>query len=262
MDIVRALCAALSAFTALPVPRRGWDGEPPALMFCFLPVAGVAVGAAQGAWLALSRLCGTGVPLRAAVCTALSVLVTGGIHLDGFCDTVDALCARAGREKSLEIMKDPRAGAFAAIHCSLYLLLHCALCAETTARPAVFCLLPAVSRAVSVLSVTGYRNARGEGMLAAFQKPSSRRAARASAWAWLAACACAMLSSAPWAASGALLAAAAAWKRWHAVCLKRFGGITGDTSGFFVAALELAMMAGMYAGECAARFWGFAWTSF
>lgn len=261
MELLRSLCAVLSTYTVLPMPLRGWDGNAPALSFCFLPVAGVIVGAITGAWLALCRLCGTGTLLKSAVCTAIPVLVTGGIHLDGFCDTVDALCSHRDREKSLEIMKDPRAGAFAAVYCALCLLLHCALSSETAGKPLVFCLIPVMSRAVSVLSVTGYPNARGGGMLAEFQKSASRSAVRLTAWAWIAVCACAMFWGGPFAASGALMSAAAAWRAYHAVCLGRFGGITGDTSGFFVVALELAMMAGMYAGECAARFWGLAWTS-
>ena len=54
---------------------------------------------------------------------ALPLLVTGGIHADGFCDTVDALSSHAEREKMLEILKDSHCGAFAVIFFGLWLVL-------------------------------------------------------------------------------------------------------------------------------------------
>ena len=59
-----------------------------------------------------------------------------------------------------------------------------------------------------------------------------------------------------------LLAAIIVWNRYHAAALRRFGGITGDTSGYFVQCLELAMMAGMYAGQCVEISGFILWRSF
>ena len=55
--------------------------------------------------------------------TALPVLVSGGIHTDGFIDTVDALSSYGDKEKKLEILKDPHTGAFAIIGAIMYYLL-------------------------------------------------------------------------------------------------------------------------------------------
>ncbi len=46
----------------------------------------------------LQQQIGAGSMLRAAVLTAVPVLVTGGIHLDGYLDTMDALSS--WREKN------------------------------------------------------------------------------------------------------------------------------------------------------------------
>jgi adenosylcobinamide-GDP ribazoletransferase len=43
------------------------------------------------------------------------ILLTGGIHLDGWIDCSDAFFSYQDREKRLEIMKDPRTGAFGVI---------------------------------------------------------------------------------------------------------------------------------------------------
>ena len=59
----------------------------------------------------------------AVVMTALPVLVSGGIHTDGFIDTVDALSSYGDKEKKLEILKDPHTGAFAIIGAVMYYLL-------------------------------------------------------------------------------------------------------------------------------------------
>ncbi|MBQ8091864.1 MAG: adenosylcobinamide-GDP ribazoletransferase [Pyramidobacter sp.] len=250
MEYIKPLCIALSAYTALPMPQFEWDKRSLALSFCFLPVAGALIGLFLWLWLKICWWCGTGVILRSAVCAALPLLVTGGIHMDGFCDTVDALCSHQDREKCLEIMKDSRAGAFAVIFCGVYLLMNFGLAAEVSGRPGVYCLIFTLSRAVSVLSVTGCKNARGCGMLAAFQKPAARKAVRLTAWTWIAVCALCMDLADIYAGSGALLAAIIVWNRYHATARRRFGGITGDTSGYFVQCLELTMMAGMYAGQC------------
>ena len=56
--------------------------------------------------------------------TALPVLVSGGIHTDGFIDTADALSSYGDKEKKLEILKkDPHTGAFAIISAIMYYLL-------------------------------------------------------------------------------------------------------------------------------------------
>lgn len=45
----------------------------------------------------------------------LTIIITGGLHLDGWMDASDAYFSYQDREKRLEIMKDPRTGAFGVI---------------------------------------------------------------------------------------------------------------------------------------------------
>ncbi len=51
-------------------------------------------------------------PLALWLTIGLLVLLTGGLHLDGFSDTLDGLACRGTREKILEVMRDSRVGAF------------------------------------------------------------------------------------------------------------------------------------------------------
>lgn len=90
-----------------------------------------------------------GVPdlLRGAVLCLLPAAVTGGIHLDGYCDTVDALASHGTPARRQEILKDPHIGAFGVIRLCGYFLLSFALW-TTLAAPVgkelclSFCLSP------------------------------------------------------------------------------------------------------------------------
>lgn len=58
------------------------------------------------------------------------VLVTGKIHIDGLIDTCDALGSHGAREKKLQILDDPHAGAFGIAGAVVYFLLFFGVAAE------------------------------------------------------------------------------------------------------------------------------------
>ena len=96
---------------------------------------------------------------------ALPVLITGGIHMDGFLDTMDGVCSYGDREKKLEILKDPHLGAFAVIYTFAYMLLYAGASCEFAARaegsarllPVLFMTM---ERALSGLSVLSFPSAK------------------------------------------------------------------------------------------------------
>lgn len=61
--------------------------------------------------------------LAAALTVAVWAALTGGLHLDGLADCCDGLLSAATPERRLEIMRDPRLGAFGAIGLMLFILL-------------------------------------------------------------------------------------------------------------------------------------------
>ena len=87
----------------------------------------------------------------AAAAACLPLLITGGIHMDGFMDTVDALASHQSRERKLEILKDSACGAFAVLYCGVYLLLSFALYYEGYAAGWIYAFAPAfvLSRCLS-----------------------------------------------------------------------------------------------------------------
>ena len=51
------------------------------------------------------------------------LLVNGGIHMDGFMDTIDALSSHKSRDDKIRILDDPHTGAFAIIYAIFYVLI-------------------------------------------------------------------------------------------------------------------------------------------
>lgn len=94
---------AFAMFSALPVPKIEWNERNMRYAMAAFPLIGAVIGA-------LWCVCGL-LPLpemaKAAGFCLIPVAVTGGIHLDGYADTSDALSSYGDREKKLAILKDP-----------------------------------------------------------------------------------------------------------------------------------------------------------
>lgn len=123
MTEIRLLLTAVQYFTRIRVPA--WVGhaqEGLSGAARYFPAVGVLIGVSGAAvlWLAAQVL---PAPLPAILSTAVTILMTGAIHEDGLADTCDGLGGGATRERALDIMKDPRIGAYGAIALILVLLL-------------------------------------------------------------------------------------------------------------------------------------------
>ena len=249
MPIIKAICIALSTYSILPAPRFAWTEDAMRYSLSMLPLVGLLVGACLWAWHWLCLTLGVGQILFAAVATAIPIIITGGIHMDGFCDTVDALASHQSRERKLSIMKDSHAGAFAAIYGALYLLVCFALYTElfATAALAIASIGFTLSRALVALSALATPNARGEGLLAKFTDHTARRVSLSIMFLFLLVAAVGMLAL-RWTAGGLCLLLCGAWfVGYRALALHQFGGITGDTTGFFLQTTELVILFGAVA---------------
>jgi adenosylcobinamide-GDP ribazoletransferase len=253
--LIKAVGIAVSTYSVLPVPRFEWTGKSMRYSLCALPLVGLPVGALLLLWKLLCAYAGIGPALFAAVAAAIPVLITGGIHLDGFCDTVDALSSHRDKERKLEILKDSHVGAFAVIYAGVYLLLCYGLYAELSSTGALYavCAGFTLSRALAVLTALTLPNARKGGMLAAFTDHLARRTAFFLTGFFLLAASGGMVALRAYAGGcGVLLAGL--WFFWYRrLALRQFGGVTGDTTGFFLQIAELAVLLGAVLGTHAER---------
>ena len=116
-NILESMIITFSMYSKIPMPNIDWKKENMKYAMCFFPLVGLVIGIIMAAWMYLAKFLAIGSILFAGIATIIPVIITGGIHIDGFCDTVDARSSHQSREKKLEILKDPHIGAFALIYC-------------------------------------------------------------------------------------------------------------------------------------------------
>ena len=232
---------AFAMFSKIPVPRADWDKENMRYMMCFFPLIGVVIGVLlQGlgylcAWLSF------GDTMRGAAFVLLPILVTGGIHMDGFLDTTDALSSWQPREKKLEILKDSHAGAFAIIMGCAYFVLALGVWSEMDLKALpVLGLSFVVSRTLSSLALSTFPKANKSGSLSMFSDAAQKRVLLVVLGLWLLACAGVGIWL-NWKLTVLLfVTAAVVYGSYYRLAMKQFGGTTGDIAGFFVQVCELA----------------------
>lgn len=148
----------------------------------YFPLIGAVVGIISAAsigffyWLTNGKL----TILTGALAFTLPIILTGGIHCDGFIDSVDGLFSGREREKILEIMKDSRVGAFGAVSFILLAALEISALIELLQLSIVWSLTaifsaPIISRLNMVVTIGKFPYARREGMGKAFAKYTTRR---------------------------------------------------------------------------------------
>ncbi len=242
--MIRSAVIAFSTYSRLPMPQVEWSEENRRYAMCFFPLVGAVVGGLIWLWLCMCGWLELNALVKGAVGAVIPLMVTGGIHMDGFMDTTDALASWQSQEKRLEILKDSHTGAFAVMGCAGYLLLSAALYSE--ADPAAGLRLAGVfvlSRALSAFALVRMRNARNRGMLDDISRVAEKRLVTLSGGVY------ALLCLVLWLATGvrtALLCVAAAvlcYLYYQHMSYKQFGGVTGDLAGWFLQVTELVLTA-------------------
>ncbi|HEX7091388.1 MAG TPA: adenosylcobinamide-GDP ribazoletransferase [Longimicrobiales bacterium] len=227
------LRTALRHLTVLPVPYDDAERRAPAAALAWFPVVGLLLGAVAFVALRLPLP----PPVRASLALAAWIALTGGLHEDGLMDCADAAFAVASRERRLEILKDPRAGAHAVSAAALLLLLRFAALATVPAAAAL--VAPVIGRWWMVVSLARWRPARATGLGAAFAAGARPLAPTLVALALLAALA--PIAGAVRTAL-ALVLAIIGGAATSAFLARRFGGLTGDAHGAAGLIAELAAL--------------------
>ena len=97
---------------------------------CFFPWIGGVIGLFFFGWAVLCEKFAVGNVCYALIGAAIPLMISGGFHVDGYMDTMDAFHSYQSREKKLEILKDSHIGAFAAIMLALYYMIDIAAISE------------------------------------------------------------------------------------------------------------------------------------
>ena len=239
MRIIKSFIIAFAMYSKIPVPKCEWKEEDMKYVFCFFPLVGVVTGALVFAWNYLCFHMDFPEILRICITGAIPIMITGGIHIDGFMDTMDALHSYRDREKKLEILKDPHIGAFSVIMLLLYSLICLGAMALVSERDAVavFCIVFVLARCLSGLGAIGFKSAK-EGTLRLLARSSSGMPVFIVLVLESLICLAGMAFLNPFMAAGILVTALLTAVYYYLKTKKEFGGVTGDTAGFFLLILE------------------------
>ena len=250
-ELAAAARVALGTFSRIPVGACELSGPGMRHAIALWPLVGVAQAACALAWGALAAAMGVPQLAAGAVLALLPPLVNGGIHFDGLADTSDALAAHADRQRSLAIMADPHVGSFATLTLAAHVALGVALAASLSWTPRLLLALGCtyvLSRALAAWAVVRWPQAHAGGLAATFSDAArgTRCHVALAAWALLSAAGAVLAAPLPGALVCAGAALALAWYRLSPV--RRLGGVTGDTSGWFVQTCELVCLGALVLG--------------
>jgi len=251
MKILRSIAVAFAQYSRIPVPRFEWREEDMTYSLSAFPLVGAVTAALFCAVFMLCRRFALPDTAAALLLTAVPLLVTGGFHVDGFMDVADALSSYRTREEKLAILKDPHIGAFAVIRLAICGLIFIAslitLIASDEPQGLIMCTAAcfALARSLSAVSVLTFRSARNEGMLyyEAASAAKGRSVNLAFSFLWSALASAVMIYYGKTAGIAGIAAAVLSFVWYKYKSYKEFGGITGDTAGYFVVICETAAAA-------------------
>lgn len=238
------------------VRQTVWTAEDFGRSTRFFPLVGLVLGIcyALAAWLLLYAL---GIrSLTVALLLILPLLLTGGLHADGFMDTADGVFSGRDRARKLEIMKDSRVGAFGVVSFVMLMFVQYALLSDMAWPlfvPALF-VMPIIGRLAMVLAVACFPYAREDGMGKTFADMADRSTVV------IAALTTAVLVL-PW---GMLATAALVLGTLFALLFCRtmtniLGGVTGDVYGAATVLTETLVLAVFSLASSYPNVWGILW---
>jgi adenosylcobinamide-GDP ribazoletransferase len=253
MNLLGSFIIALGMYSALPMPQHEWNKKSMRYTMAFFPVIGLAIGICVWCWWQISGYFHLNQTLFAAGFTLIPVLITGGIHLDGFCDTMDALSSHAERERKLEILKDSNSGAFAVIGLASYFLLYFGFASQLKMNSqvsVVFTLGFVLSRALSGFAVASFQCAKNSGLVYTFADSSAKKQVRAVLSVLIILCMAGIFAINFLYGAVVFLICSLVFLYYRRMSYRQFGGITGDLAGFFLQICEFGILAGVVAVQC------------
>lgn len=249
-QLFKSFCVAFSLYSKIPMPHFNWASKDMEYHLIFFPLVGAVIGALELLWwLFCSAFNIESSAFINLTAIAIPVLVTGGFHIDGFMDTMDALHSYQPKEKKLEILKDPHIGAFSVIGLITFFMLAIAFSFEIKSKEALaaLCFSFVLSRILSGLSVMVFPKAKKDGMAVTESKTNAKKTVTVILLSELIAVSavliyCTFTFAKIYYGIVLLCGFAFTFAYYYFMSKKHFGGITGDLAGFFVCTSELVSL--------------------
>lgn len=241
-EIIKSLVMAFSMFSTLPMPQIKWDEKSWKYVLIAFPWVGVVCG---GIFVLIAELCTAfqfSEVFTSVVLLLTPIIFTGGIHLDGYCDTVDAKSSYQTKEKKLAILKDPHIGAFALMGLLCYFFFQFAILYDvrkTREFYLVFMLIFVISRCCSGLLLISLPSATSSVMARETQEKSPQKLVQVILFLYLVLVFFLLYLWNMTLCLSFLLCSSCVVFSWFRGVYQEFGGVTGDLCGYFSQKLEL-----------------------
>ncbi|QDU59858.1 Cobalamin synthase [Planctomycetes bacterium Pan216] len=219
-----------------PTPRH--LGESTA----WFPLVGMMLGIVGLVLLVVSTWVGMPNRVIALLVLASWAILSGGLHWDGFGDVLDSVGVRyAGRERMLEVMKDPSMGAFAVLGMVLVLLCQweCLSALLVAGKWWPLLLVPTGARWALTLQCVLGNPARPGGTADSVIQEAKPKSLLIASLLWLLAL---FASGFSWSSLSLLLAPVAVVIAVRSWSDRYLGGQTGDVLGFTVITTETLLL--------------------
>lgn len=244
MSLLKSCVVAFSMYSKIPMPQFQWKEENMRYSLLFFPFVGLIIGGGQFLLFWLLEMGDFPVGFGAAVATVLPVVITGGIHMDGYCDVLDALSSYQSKERRLEILKDSHVGAFAVLWTAAYFVL-CYGGWYLVQQWLTVCMIGlgyVGSRVLSALAAVCFPSAKDTGTLYSFASVADRRLVRGGLICLFVVTVSLQFVIHQYIGLLLFVSEMIFYGYYYYMSKNRFGGINGDLEGWFLQCVELLIL--------------------
>ncbi len=246
MSVIKSLVIAFSMYSKIPMPHLELEEKDMRYVMGFFPLVGVFIGLMTYVLYKITYYFNMPDISTSFLLMILPVIITGGIHVDGYMDTCDARNSYGDKEKKLAILKDSHIGAFAVIRLLVYYVvffafIYCIVNRRCDKLVALWTFTYYMSRIISGFAAVNLKSARGNGMLYTFTSAADRKHVNIMLSVQLILCMAVMGMANVIYALIVCAAAFAVFIYYRHMAYKEFGGVTGDLAGYLLCVSELCM---------------------
>lgn len=238
---MQGILLALQFFTVVPVTKSyPLTKRTITVMYMTLPLVGAAIGSIMYAIFTGLAYSDVSPFMTAVLVLLIYIVLTGGLHIDGFADTGDAFFSYRSIEKRHEILADPRLGAFGTLAIVCLLLVKVAIFYEITLHASgsilFFCSMPLFARATMNIYFCSTIPAKKEGIAAFYEQRLMKKLV--TIWSSLLIILLLIvwgIVTSKWLVmlGMSVMIGCSIWF-FHRWTIKHFGGVTGDLCGAFI----------------------------
>lgn len=172
--MIKGFILALQFFTRIPINMVvDFNEKNIRYSVFFLPLVGLIIGSIGG--LVYYLISPYNLMVASFLTLLMTIILTGGLHLDGLSDTFDGFFANRKKEETLEIMKDSRVGAFGVLSIVLIVLFKFILILNISNLPLVFALSFANSRLINAWIISTKKPSRDKGLGKMFKDSNPKK---------------------------------------------------------------------------------------